>query len=205
MQGRIRAGWRQLTKVFGFCEEVRLSSLRHFDLRIQVKVFPRYGVVTEAPPAFSDSSGQVEDTRLIIIRPDGAEDGDLHDLLALGTLVRQITRRPVQWTVHDVDQLTLNIELLDQDDRFNSELPWKVGISGAPTAHYVDHLWGTALEHTEGAPATTSFETHRMRQEYDLQILFVARPPELRRGPVERAWLERHFVWGGLPELGRNR
>lgn len=199
----VRAGWRRLSKVFGFCEQVHLSSLRHSDLRIQVKVFPRYGVLIAAPPVFEDTSSQVQDISWVVIAPVGA-DGQPDELLA-GDLVQEVRPRPVRWTVAGFDQLEVEVDLLNDDGQFNPNLRWKLSSTGAPTAHYVDHLWGAPVEHTEGVTVESLFGVLPQSQEYDLQILLVARPPALRRGPVERVWLQRHFVSGGLPELGKNR
>jgi hypothetical protein len=201
----VRSGWRQLKRVWGFCEEVRLSSLRHRDLRVQVKVLPRWGVVSEMLPVFSDRHGLVETVRFVgrRIRIDEAEpSGQVGDTAP--RYVREVTPRPVLWSIHNGDRLEATVNLLTEDGKFSPTMRWKLSASGAPTAHFVDHLTGTPADICDRDDAALLIQSSSA-VEYQLQILFVARPSDLRRGPVERAWLQRHFVSGGLPELGKRR
>jgi hypothetical protein len=94
---------------------------------------------------------------------------------------------PLRYQVQN-GALAVSIDLLDEGGRFNPELGWKMTTTGAPKAHMIDWLSVADTDVTQ-----------------QLQVLVVARPPSLRKAPVEREWLERHFVAGGLPSLGKRR
>lgn len=190
LKTQVRSAWSQLKKVIGFCQQARISSLRHADLRIQLMILPRWGAVIEAPPAFRDSQSPTSDS-VLLLRSAGQEQ----------SIVRELRRRPIRWAIQSPDRLEIEIDLMSEDGKFNPALEWRLSPTGAPTAHRIDHLMGMP---SEELPLDASDSIQRLT-EYDLQLLLVARPPELRRGPVERAWLQRHFVSGGLPELGKRR
>lgn len=189
----VSTGWRQLAKVVGFCESQRLTSTRYCDLRVQLKVFPRYGRITEAPPLLEEHASPA--TKLVWVVEFDEES--TAQATRANRLVPQLKPLPVRWNMLPPHTLRLEVDVLNDSGRFNPQLPWKLSPTGAPTMHWIAHFnaWPEG-QAPEGRIATAPTE-------YDLQLLLVARPPDLRRGPVERVWLERHFVPGGLPELGR--
>ena len=94
-------------------------------------------------------------------------------------------RRPAAIHYKIDTQLEVVVDLLDSEGRFNPALGLRPG--GATGALRVQKVFN--LDAVEG--------------QCQLQVLVVARPSSLRPAPVDREWLQKHCVSGGLP--GSNR
>jgi hypothetical protein len=192
----IARGWRFLKKVYGFSEQVTTSSLAHSDLRVQVQLFPRFGAVVEEAPVFADTSGPWK-SKLGAYRILG--DGSWEPI--------EPPEPPIRFAVTS-NQCVIRIDVLGSDRRFNPNLGWRLSVNGAPTVKWLVDITGyVPNEASDAEPRLVEVQhdpSYRLIG-YQLQVLLVARPPALRAGPVERAWLERHFVVGGLPSLGKRQ
>jgi hypothetical protein len=172
-------GWRQHPKTWGFCEDVLFDGLEARVIRVQLKLLtkskdPR---ATE-PPQVADNRGHSEREFHLWDPVHGFQ----HVVLPRSLFRYRVER----------NRLELAIELLGEDDGFNPHLEWRQVGTGAPYVFFQQ----------DGLKDTRPPSDDYGRIEFVLQVLVVARPSPLKKGPIEREWLKRFFP-GGLPSLGK--
>jgi hypothetical protein len=196
----LATGWRFMQKTFGYCEEQRLSSLAHSDLRVQLLIYSPWRRKQDRPPLLIDGAGPPPESRQIfrIKDPDLREAGVPADPTNW-ELVSDTWSSPIRYLIHR-GALAVDIDLLDATGRFNNELQWGLTSTGAPCSNLAVVVGGRP-------PADNGEQLDQTQPVVDwrVQVLLVARPPELRTGPVDREWLDKLFVPGGLPSLGKRR
>lgn len=199
LTGSYAEGWRKLRKVWGYCEDVILEPFADCQVRVQVKLYPTFGHIREAVPTLETSSGPRDTVRPAwhmtipsISQPRSYEEmaqedrQQGYDLCESGSSKHFRRRSRIQYQIGP-PMFRVTVHLLTEEQRLNPALPWKVSASGKPTA------------------TVTAYLRSREMDELQLQILLVAALPALRPGPVEWQRLQKHFVPGGLPELGKRR
>lgn len=193
LQIGVASNWRQLKKVWGVCEEVRINEPADSEVRVQLKIFPRWGVVAEDPPLLVPAKGPA-DERILDIRTAKGVRPSPDELKSMGVIevpdavgARYMRPAPIRYDV-DSDSLEVTIDLLNSDGNFNPALQLRSG--RATGAFRVQPVWNLAAKSD-------------LSVEYQLQVLLVIRPLDSYRGPTEWEWLEKHFVSGGRP--GSNR
>jgi hypothetical protein len=200
-----------LKKVYGFSEQIWVPSTKLADLRVQVQWFPLYGQIVPEQLVLADSSGPPE--RRVLELGSFVADPTNHESVGIGWVVRP---RPVRYVIEN-SRLSISVDLLDDDGRFNPGLDWRITSTGAPYVKWVHEglaatIAGDAIDSDGQLLVDLDYVQWSCSTGYSkrplpiqLQLLLVARPPDLRAGPVEREWLERCFVTGGLPSLGKRR
>jgi hypothetical protein len=191
LTARIDEGWRFLKKVWGFWEQVHIESLVERRVRIQVSLWPSFGRIAEAPPSLPIVEGPSDQFGGWISRDEEVDAkrrrlGYDFEAGPDDSFVMYRKRNRIRYSVQPA-RVNVSVELLDGEGHFNPALDWTVTPSGAPRVHMIDSFFGIGAG------------------ELQLQVLIVARPAALRPGPIEWERLERHFVPGGLPSLGKHR
>jgi hypothetical protein len=184
-------GWRPLQKVCGFCEEVRVASFAESDVRIQVKVLPKWGSLISRPPKMRDTSGPSRRRGFVKRSPQAGAQMPTRP-------VPLIEEGPVRYTVTG-GQLRITVELVGPNGMFNSKLAWHSSSSGLPAGQWVDDKLKATWKDERDGELDAVFAG-----DLQLQVLIVVHPGSPKK-TVEREWLERHFVSGGLPSLGKRR
>lgn len=193
LTGDLRLGWRHLDKVWGFSEIVRIKSLAERDVRVRLMLLPRWGADVPRSPRMKARTGPLDTPTLGILFTEDWRWLTPAELEELGYRRRKdgklVFPSPIRFSVQ-ADQLTVYIDLLEPEGRFDRRLTWRLRRDGVPVLQ----------RQFNGFEAVGS-----SRFEFAIQVRIQAQPQSLRPAPVSRAWLEAHFVPGGLPSLGKRR
>lgn len=161
---------------------------------MQLKLFPKYGVLTEQPPFFLDTDGPTLADTVIEI-----ED-------ASGTVVVSETPTlPIRWSMREHSRIRLEVDVLDSEGQLNPLFRWRERPTGARTSQYISWILCAPLPRWPPRVAGQSRILRGATVDYAIQVLLVTKPPDLKKGPIEWMPLQLHCVSGGLPELGKNR